>query len=542
MSEQYPIIPQEKFEFVNDKDRLHDKVFDDKPVSYFKDAWIRFRKNRASVVATVIIIIIVLYAFLMPLVNSRPGFDAHFLDNHYAKKAPRALHLRKIGIADGGQNRDFSDKSLITKLAIGVGAEDTDPDNKPTITLQESLTSYYQPVLSIGEPVERRKGKNVERSYTGRIDVYLEEGFFYMYVPQEEYARIREWEEENGLHVLYPLIDTTSKYFPSAGDAENANYWYKMTNKYAPYYVNEKGKLKNFLDAKDNPDLTAEGLMQLVLEDNYKRDADGNLMYYEYSGGGDYDTAQYKVRVLYYNYYRYKNGFEPNYLFGTDLQGYDLSLRMADGIKLSLLVAICVSVINFIIGAMYGAVEGYYGGWLDIILERITEILSGIPFIILATLFQIHLAAKVGPVPSLLFAYVVTGWIGTAYRVRTQFYRFKNQEYVMAARTLGARDRRIIWKHIFPNTLGTIITSSALVIPGVINSESMLSYLGIVKLGSAKTTSLGTLLADASSKWTSNPHLMIFPAAVLSLLMICFNLFGNGLRDAFNPSLRGVED
>ena len=112
----------------------------------------------------------------------------------------------------------------------------------------------------------------------------------------------------------------------------------------------------------------------------------------------------------------------------------------------------------------------------------------------------------------------------------------------MSARTLGARDRRIIWKHIFPNSLGTIITSSALVIPGVINSESMLSFLGIVKLGTAETTSLGTLLADASSIWTNYPHLMLTPAIVLSLLMICFNLFGNGLRDAFNPSLRGVED
>ena len=112
----------------------------------------------------------------------------------------------------------------------------------------------------------------------------------------------------------------------------------------------------------------------------------------------------------------------------------------------------------------------------------------------------------------------------------------------MAARTLGARDRRIIWKHIFPNSLGTIITSSALAIPNTMLSESMLSFLGIVKLGTAESTSLGTLLADASGIWTNYPHLMIYPAVVISLLMICFNLFGNGLRDAFNPALRGVEE
>jgi oligopeptide transport system permease protein len=279
-----------------------------------------------------------------------------------------------------------------------------------------------------------------------------------------------------------------------------------------------------------------------MLEDNYKRDAQGNIIDHEFTGGGNVDTAQFKVRVLYYNYYRYLFGSEPNYIMGTDSQGYDLALRIAGGIKLSLLVAVFVCVINFLLGAMYGAVEGYYGGWVDMILERVSDILNNVPFIIVATLFQLHLSAKVGPLPCLLFAYVVTGWIGTAYRVRTQFYRFKNQEYVMAARTLGARDARIIWKHIFPNTLGTLITSVSLSIPATIMSESMLSFLGIVKLGTAESTSLGTLLSDASSIWTNYPHLMIYPAIVISLMMICFNLFGNGLRDAFNPALRGVED
>jgi oligopeptide transport system permease protein len=191
---------------------------------------------------------------------------------------------------------------------------------------------------------------------------------------------------------------------------------------------------------------------------------------------------------------------------------------------------------------MYGAVEGYYGGWVDLILERISDILVDVPFIVVATLFQLHLSAKVGVIPSLIFAFVLTGWIGMASRTRTQFYRFKGQEYVLAARTLGAKDSRIIWKHIFPNALGTIITGSVLIIPGTINSESMLSYLGIVKLGSATQTSLGTLLSDAANIWTNYPHLLGYPAIALSLLMICFNLFGNGLRDAFNPSLRGVEE
>ena len=524
MSEMYngtAKIPPEKFEFVHSGERIADKKFEDKPIGYFKDAWIRFRKNHASVVATIIIICIVLFAFLTPIFNTR--YNARFMDSYYAKKAPRALALRPYGIFDGGTTRTFSEKGLIKAIAIGVGAEEYDGRS---VSLGEGLESYYQPMLKIGDPIEKRAGKKITLTFNGKIDTYLEVGFMYLSLEQAEYQRIVQWEKDNNLHVFYPLVENNSY----NADAKDANNWYK-TKKNVPVRINEKGKAEELTYSPDT-----------VLEDNYKRDAEGNLVYYEYAGGGNFETAQYKVRVLYYNYYRYKNGFEPNYILGTDSQGYDLALRMAGGIKLSLLVAICVSFINFIIGAVYGAIEGYYGGLTDLIMERISDILSGVPFIIVATLFQIHLAAKVGAVPSLLFAFVLTGWIGTAARVRTQFYRFKNQEYVMAARTLGARDSRIIWKHIFPNSLGTIITSCALVIPGVINSESMLSYLGIVKLGSAGSTSLGTLLSDASSIWTNYPHLMIYPALILSLLMICFNLFGNGLRDAFNPSLRGVED
>ncbi|MBR5230913.1 MAG: ABC transporter permease [Clostridia bacterium] len=522
MNNNYMNIPKEKFEFVNHGERIADKKFEDKPIGYFKDAWLRFRKNKGSVVAAIVICCVILFSFFYPLFNSQ--YDATFLDPYYAKKAPRHTVLRKFGIADGGVERSFAEKGLIKAVAIGMAAEDVNGTGK--ITLEEGLASEYQPILRLDTPTEKKAGKKITYSWTGRIDTYLELGFLYRSIEKDEYQRILDWEKETGLKVLYPLVENNNYNM----DPADANFWYKA-KKNQPVYINEKGK------AVEIP--YGEGM---VLEDNYKRDAEGNPLYYELTGGGTLETAQYKVRVLYYNYYNYKNGFEVNYLFGTDTQGYDLGLRLAGGIRLSLLVAVFVSVINFIIGAAVGAAMGFYGGAIDILVSRILEIASGIPFIILATLFQIHFANKVGAIPSLLFAFVVTGWIGTAGLVRTQFYRFKNQEYIMAARTLGARDSRLIWKHIFPNSLGTIITACALVIPSVIFSESMLSFLGIVKLGSASTTSLGTLLSDASAIWTNYPHLMIFPAIVISLLMISFNLFGNGLRDAFNPSLRGVEE
>ena len=510
-----PLIPKEKFAFAHTGDRISDKKFDDKPIGYFKDAWLRFRKNKASILAAIIIICIVLFAIFTPMLNTR--YDSTFMDPYYAKMSPRNVFLSQFGIATGGVERAFNERGYMLSLAIGVGADGYDGN---TVAANKS-DKKYQPILELKNIRDNKVTNKI--TYNAVIDTYLEVGFRYIQIEQSKFAEIRAYEEETGLHILFPLVEEND----FCADKTNANYWYKA-------------------DAKLNP-VKADGSKipyseDMVFEDNYMRDAKGNLVYHVYTGGGDVNTAQYKVRVLYYNYYRYLNGFEPEYIFGTDSQGYDLSLRMAIGIRLSLLVAVFVSVINFVLGAIYGAIEGYYGGVVDLVMERIAEILSGIPFSIVATLFQIHLAQKAGPIPSLLFAFVVTGWIGTASRVRTQFYRFKNQEYVMAARTLGAKDSRVIWKHIFPNCLGTIITSSVLVIPGVIFSESMLSFLGIVNLGGSKMTSLGTLLSDASSIWTNYPHLMIFPAIIISLLMICFNLFGNGLRDAFNPSLRGVED
>lgn len=522
MAEKKDNIPAEKFRFVHDGQRLTDTKFEDKPIGSFKDAWIRFRKNKSSVVAAIIILCIALYSFVAPVFIPH---DKTFMCTTYQRKPARIAALAPYGVFDGGIDLSQNETGYIKLLGIGVAAASP---NGEALPLSSGWENEYNPINSLDDVRQQlMPNKKYQTYYDMEVDSYLRVGFLYQQVEQAEYDRIVAWQEETGLQVLYPMVEN-NEYNP---EYEDANNWYKAKAKTGPIRVDESGNVKNMKYSED-----------MVLEDNYVRDADGNVVYFQYTGGGDFDTAQKKIRVLYYNYYQYLYGKTPDYILGTDSQGYDLALRIAGGIQLSLLIAISVSVINFVLGAAYGAVEGYYGGAADLIMERISDILSGVPFIVVATLFQIHLASKVGPIPSLLFAYVLTGWIGTASRVRTQFYRFKNQEYVMAARTLGAGDRRIIWKHIFPNTLGTIITSSALVIPSVILSESMLSFLGIIKLGGAEQTSLGTLLSDASKIWTENPHLMLYPALVISLLMICFNLFGNGLRDAFNPALRGVEE
>ena len=522
-------IPQEKFEFATDE-KISDQKLDTKPIGLFKDAMIRFRKNKGSVVSFFIILLIVLYAVIVPF--TVPSYKAIKSDSYYKYLPPRNVVLKEnLGIMGGYKDDEISQATLVLHYAKGVAADGWDGTVE---TIAESANGYYQPIKTATYSKTQTTGKVVTNLYNVTYDSYLSVGFIFKTVTLEEYDKMKAWEEETGLHLLYPLID---KYTPDGRDAKynldnsDANNWFKMRvrgNEIGLPVTTAGGKTK-----------TLEFSGNLVLEDNYYRRG-GEVQYRYYNGSAEHET--YEVRVLYYNYYRYMNGNnEPNFIFGTDSQGFDFAYRLATGIRLSLILSVCICVVNFILGALYGAVEGYYGGATDM-MERITDILVGVPFMVVATLFQMHLAKIVGPFPSLIFAFVLTGWIGTASRVRTQFYRFKNQEYVMAARTLGARDRRVIWKHIFPNTLGTIITSSALAIPSVIFSESYLSFLGIVNLGTTTSTSLGTLLSEASSIWFDHPHLILFPSLFISLLMICFNLFGNGLRDAFNPSLRGQEE
>ena len=489
------------FRFASHGASLKDKKPETRPVGYFRDAWRRFKKNKASIVALCIIAFLVLFALIAPLFSP---FSMSFSDPIYRNRIPKNSVLAHVGIATGEYGRDLNGRAFEYFEAIGIGAA------------YDRATDTEDNTQGIGgeyAAIRRVTGEN-KNSTSVRQDAYLEIGFRRLSVTQAEYEDILAYEEETGLTVLYPMIDASKVNQTFLTDADDANVWFLM-------------------DASGRAVKDAQGNYQ----DIYLRDGEGNVRYYQ-----NRDTSGLYVRVLYYNYFRFRNGTEPEFLFGSNTVGQDILVRLASGIRLSLLLAVGVSVINLLIGAIYGTIEGYYGGRVDLVMERIVDILSGVPFIIVATLFQLHLANTVGIVPSLLFAFVLTGWIGTSRRVRTQFYRFKGQEYVLAARTLGAGDLRLMFKHIFPNTLGTIITSSVLVIPSVIFSESMLTYLGIVNLSGSAMTSIGSMLSDGQGVLASYPHVIFFPAIVISLLMISFNLFGNGLRDAFNPSLRGVDE
>lgn len=225
----------------------------------------------------------------------------------------------------------------------------------------------------------------------------------------------------------------------------------------------------------------------------------------------------------------------PKFIFGTDSSGFDLFKRSFAGLRTSLILGICTAAFCFCFGLVWGSISGYFGGSLDLWMERFCEILGGVPWIVVMTLCILHLGNNFF---TFFLALCLTGWIGTAARTRTQFYRFKGREYVLASRTLGSSDMRLIFKHILPNSMGTIITSSVLMITSTIFSEATLAFLN---LGLQGVQSFGVMMSNNQQYLGVYPNLVIFPAVIMALMMISFNLFGNGLRDAFNPALKGSE-
>ena len=235
-------------------------------------------------------------------------------------------------------------------------------------------------------------------------------------------------------------------------------------------------------------------------------------------------------------YYKYKGMSRmPSYILGTTSVGKDLVKLSFVSLRTSLLIAIISSAICLAFGLVWGSISGYFGGNVDLAMERFCEILSGVPFLVVMTLTILLLGNNI---ITFALALCLTGWLGVAGRTRTQFYRFKGREYILASRTLGSSDKRLIFRHILPNALGTIVTGSILMIPSVIFSESTLAYLN---LGLQGVESFGVLLSSNQKYLETDPMLIVFPAVIISLLMISFNLFGNGLRDALNPSLKGSE-
>ena len=512
-------IDKTMFEFTNRGESIHDEKLSTKSRGFFADALVRFKKNKSSVIAAYIIAFLVLFAIFAPIISPYSIFDST-IEAPFKNTPPfiRQIADMNIGLFDGGQVLDSQNETGKLKYeAIGV-----ETGHNPILKVLNEKTVK-----------EKVRGKWVDKKYYSlKVNAYYKYGVVYRSFSVEKFNEIQEYSIKNNIQIIYPYVE------PSAilGIDNQPNIWYKVTDKtkgvpkldengnFIPVYSTNTAKVGAGTDY-------SEGKIKRIEGD------DGSYIY-SYAKG-----SSVHCRVSLYDYYSYVYGKEPMFIFGTIETGHCLFDAIGTGARFSLIFAIIVSAINLTLGAIYGSIEGYFGGVVDLTMERISDVLSAVPTIVVITLFQFYFAeAMDGALIPFLLAYIMTGWIGMAALTRKQFYRFKGQEYVLAARTLGASDTRLMFKHIFPNSLGTIITSCALVIPGVIGSETSLTYLKIIDLSEVSGTTLGVLMEMGNRAMQNAPHAMFFPALYFALLMISFNLFGNGLRDAFNPSTRGVED
>jgi oligopeptide transport system permease protein len=220
--------------------------------------------------------------------------------------------------------------------------------------------------------------------------------------------------------------------------------------------------------------------------------------------------------------------------FGTDTLGRDLWARVWVGGRVSLIIAILATLIPYAIGMAVGGISGYYGGKVDMVIMRLIDILMGIPSMIYNILLMMVLGS--GNIATLVIAFSVTGWLGAARTTRGLILQLKTREFVMASQTLGARPARIIARHLIPNTLGISVVGMTMSIPNIIFAEAFLSFIG---LGVAPPNpSWGQLIKTSSEIFKDHPYQFIIPCACISVTLLCFNLMGDGLRDALDPRLK----
>ncbi len=233
------------------------------------------------------------------------------------------------------------------------------------------------------------------------------------------------------------------------------------------------------------------------------------------------------------NRYKEQGLDDVYYWFGSDNFGRDIWTRTWSGARVSLIIAIAAAIIDMVIGMSYGLISGYFGGRVDMIMQRILEVFNGIPRLVIVTLLLLVL--KPGML-TIIFALMLTEWVGMSRIARASMLKLKEREFVLASRTLGAKSFRIIFKEVLPNTIGPIITQVMFSIPTAIFTEAFLSFVG---LGiPVPQCSLGSLISEGFNSFTTHPYQIVSPIIIMALLMLSFNLVADGLREAFDPKFK----
>ncbi|MFS0774564.1 oligopeptide ABC transporter permease [Neobacillus sp. 3P2-tot-E-2] len=246
-------------------------------------------------------------------------------------------------------------------------------------------------------------------------------------------------------------------------------------------------------------------------------------------GDGTRNSAEVEAT---FRIYEAKDMKDTYFWFGSDALGRDQWTRLWEGTRVSLIIAFVAAVLDLVIGVSYGGISAFYGGRVDNVMQRIAEILVGIPNLVIILLMMLVL--KPGII-SIVIALSITGWIGMSRIVRGEVLKLKNQEFVLASRTLGTSNGTIIRKHLVPNISGIIIINTMFSVPGAIFFEAFLSFIGLGIV--PPDASLGSLIDLGFDNLRLYPYMLVFPAIVISVLMIAFNIVGDGLRDAFDPKM-----
>ncbi len=461
-NEQYKDIPEEKFKFSTEQREYAEKI-EGKPVGALKDAMIRFSKNKAALIAFILLTILLLFTLFGPLLVKYDYEKSS--SNKYLP--PKIQYIEKLGIFDG-----------IEEKAVSVYS-------------YEDALKYIEAIYS----------SNISSHENAAIEIKFKGDQVYKLIS-------RAGSEVDGGLTLEDLKSNLE------ANKDVKLIFTETTNQFTDF--SNEGILKSsfFEDGTRKLVYSTEELGEQVLEVSYDR--------YDI----EYDT--YVFSGLTENDYHW---------FGTDASGRDFFARCWMATRLSLFLGLIAAVINLLVGVIYGAISGYYGGTTDMLMQRFLELLGGVPWFVV---FMLMIARFGQGMWAILFAFIITGWVGISKVTRMQFLRYRNREYVLAARSFGVKDRGLMFKHILPNGIGTLITSTILIIPMTIFGESSFAVLG---LGIEGQISLGTLLNDG--RVALNPtspyfHIVFFPSIIISILMLSFNMIGNGLRDAFNPALRGT--
>ncbi len=412
-----------------------------KSVSYWQDAWRRFRSNPVSVGALIVFILILIFSFIGPM----------FIDYSYEEQYRSSQKL---------------------------GPMEYSPTEQMVITLLENeADAVYATSLNAGSLSAIRKGdwfiRQGSQTYAFHVDKTIEKATLVVDSdsdPAVYYGKDKDWDEETKSYKEVTPIETTSE--------------------------------------------PAEGAQELKLS----------------------------KRVF-------------PHVFGTDSQGRDLLARCMYGARVSIIIGVAAALIVLIIGALYGSISGFAGGKVDFVMMRIVDLIYSIPDVLIVLLLQVVLKAPLqawfdagkDPVSralstlgvgivSIFITFALLYWVGMARIIRGQVLQLKEQEFVMAAGVLGASPGRIIKRHLLPNCVGQLIIQTCLQIPSAIFLESFLSYLGLGV--SAPMASLGSLCSDAKETFLLFPYRLLFPAILLSLIVLTLNLVGDGLRDALDPRLK----